>query len=77
MSLNAMTTVAIAQRTDDLGKGELPATAREQSQAAMGSEATETTASSTLKPILTYIPTAIVALYIAALAAVRAGQTRS
>lgn len=79
MSVSSMANVAVARREDDLGakdaagESTLPNTVELLAEATGGQRATETTASATLKSIATYIPTEVIGLYLAALAAVRAG----
>jgi hypothetical protein len=79
MSVSAMANVAVARRDDDLGQKDEagdpapPTTAAKIAEATGGTARTETTASATLQSIATYIPTEIIGLYLAALAAVRAG----
>lgn len=73
MSVSSMTNVAIARRTDTLGTGTPPKTVRELSEATGGKSETDSTLSGALKAVATYIPTEVIALYIAALAAVRSG----
>lgn len=79
MSISSMTNVAISRRTDDLGRQEEgaakpPRTAIETAGATGSTEETENTGSAALKTIATFIPTEVIGLYIAALAAVRSGQ---
>ncbi len=77
MSVSSMTDVAISRRTDDLGKGRPPKTAREISEATAGKPETDSTLTAAIKAVATYIPTEVIALYLAALAAVRSGVTPS
>lgn len=71
MSVSSLTNVAIARRTDELGMGVdgKPATAAETAQATGDDPATQSAATAALKSIATYIPTEIITLYVAALAA--------
>jgi hypothetical protein len=69
-----MTNVAISRRMDELGMGKPPANLAETAEAASSKPGTQTTGSATLEAIAAYIPTEVVGLYIAALAAVRAGE---
>jgi hypothetical protein len=79
MSVSSMANVAVARRDDDLGQKDEagdpapPTTATQLAEATGGTAKTETTASATLSSIATYIPTEIIGLYLAALAAARAG----
>jgi hypothetical protein len=75
MSISSMTNVAIARRTDDLGHGgRVPRRVHETAAATGGKAETESAGSAALKAIVTYIPTETITLYVAALAAVRAGS---
>jgi hypothetical protein len=70
MSISGMTNVAIARRDDDLGKVDgRRRTPAEVGRATADSEATQSGATSALKAIVTYIPTEVLTLYVAALAA--------
>jgi hypothetical protein len=79
MSVSSMANVAVARRDDELGQKDAtgepspPTTVTALAQATGGTARTETTASATLQSIATYIPTEIIGLYLAALAAARAG----
>jgi hypothetical protein len=79
MSVSSMANVAVARRDDDLGQKDEagdpapPNTVSALAEATGGTAKTETTASATLQSIATYIPTEIIGLYLAALAAARAG----
>jgi hypothetical protein len=79
MSVGSMANVAVARRDDDLGSKDAagdpspPTTVEEVAEAAGGQRATANAATSTLTSIATYIPTEVIGLYLAALAAVRAG----
>lgn len=75
MSVSSMTDVAISRRTDDLGTGRPPRTARELSEATAGKPETESALTAAAKAVATYIPTEVIGLYLAALAAVRSGVT--
>jgi hypothetical protein len=68
-----MTNLAIARRDDALGAATVPRSTIQVAQATGGNPATESTASAALKNIATYIPTEVITLYLAALAAVRSG----
>ncbi len=79
MSISSMTNVAIARRTDDLGRQVQgtptpPRTVTEVAKATGSAEQTENPGSAALKAIVTYIPTEVIGLYIAALASVRAAS---
>lgn len=71
MSVSSLTNVAVARRTDNLGKAPdgTPRTPAEAAQATADDPATQSPATSALKAIATYIPTEIITLYVAALAA--------
>jgi hypothetical protein len=71
MSISSLTNVAVARRTDELGKGPdgRPRTAAELAQATADDPSTQSAGTSALKSIATYIPTEIITLYVAALAA--------
>lgn len=79
MSVSSMANVAVARRDDDLGQKDEagdpapPTTMAKLAEATGGTARTETTASATLQSIATYIPTEIIGLYLAALAAARSG----
>ena len=73
MSVNSMVNIAIARRTD-IGSGK-PAglrSHRDIQRASAGTDQTETPGASALAAIVAYIPTEVIILYVAALAAVRA-----
>ena len=76
MSISSMTNVAIARRTD-FGGSVVPTSVDEMATATEEKKETQSLGSTALKAIETYIPTEIIALYLAALAAVRAGQEQS
>lgn len=71
MSISSLTNVAVARRTDELGRGPdgQPRTPAEAAQATADEPGTQSAATAALKSIATYIPTEIVTLYVAALAA--------
>lgn len=70
MSVSSLTNVAVARRTDDLGKVDgKPRTPAEAAQATADPSETQSPATAALKAIATYIPTEIITLYVAALAA--------
>lgn len=71
MSVNTMTNAAIARRTDAGGRGRPPQTINEIAAAGEGAEPGETQNSITaaLAVIVTYIPTEVLTLYVAVLAA--------
>lgn len=71
MSVSSMTNIAVARRTDDLGIGKIPKTPKEIARATGGNDRTESQLTAALKNIAGYIPTEVIALYLAALAAVR------
>lgn len=79
MSVGSMANVAVARRDDDLGAKDAagdvqPVNTVERVAEASGTKAsTETSGTATLMSIATYIPTEVIGLYLAALAAVRAG----
>lgn len=79
MSVGSMANVAVARRDDDLGAkdaaGEVqPVDTVERVAEASGAKSgTETSGTATLMSIATYIPTEVIGLYLAALAAVRSG----
>jgi len=79
MSISSMTNVAIARRGDDLGVGDRPVlrSIADTSAAAAPKPDTESVGSAALKAIVTYIPTEVITLYVATLAAVRAGSSTS
>src|SRR5690348_3095996 len=68
-----MTNVAISRREDDLGAKPADRTFVATMEAAAPKAATENEGSAALKAIVTYIPTEIITLYVAALAAVGTG----
>jgi hypothetical protein len=76
MSVSSLTNVAVARRTDDLGKdaGGKPRTAAEAAQATADLPATQSPSTAALMAIATYIPTEIITLYVAALAALAASD---
>jgi hypothetical protein len=74
VSVSSMTNVAISRRTDSLGSGGIPRSIADTMEAAAPKAETESTGSAALKAIVTYIPTEVITLYVAALAAVRAGH---
>jgi hypothetical protein len=71
MSISSLTNVAVARRTDDLGNGPdgTPRTPAEVAQATADAPTTQNAATSALRSIATYIPTEVITLYVAALAA--------
>jgi len=79
MSVGSMANVAVARRDDDLGAKDAagdvqPVNTVERVAEASGAKPnTETSATATLMSIATYIPTEVIGLYLAALAAVRSG----
>jgi hypothetical protein len=75
MSVSSMTNLAIARRSDDLGTATVPRTALQVTAATGGTADTENTITAALKSVATYIPTEVIALYLAVIAAVRSGAT--
>jgi hypothetical protein len=79
MSVSSMANVAVARRDDELGQKDedgqpaVPNTQAQMAAATGGTPETETMVSGTLKAVATYIPTEVIGLYLAALAAVRSG----
>lgn len=71
MSITSMTNVAIARRTD-FGGATVPKSVKEVAAATAERADTQSAGSAALKSIATYIPTEVIVLYLAALAAVRA-----
>lgn len=71
MSISSMTNVALARRDDDLGSSASPITLRGIAVASGSGPRTETGLTAALKAIATYIPTEVIALYLAATAVVR------
>jgi hypothetical protein len=71
MSITSMTNVAIARRTD-FGGATVPNSVNEVAAATAERADTQSAGSAALKSIATYIPTEVIVLYLAALAAVRA-----
>ncbi|MEX0754968.1 MAG: hypothetical protein WD556_07615 [Actinomycetota bacterium] len=70
MSVSAMTNVAVARRDDDLGKvDDKPRTRSQTARATADDPRTASTATAALKSIATYIPTEVITLYVAILAA--------
>jgi len=68
-----MTNVAISRRTD-FGGAVVPKSVDEVAAATAERRDTQSTGSTALKAIAAYIPTEVIGLYLAALAAVRAGE---
>lgn len=79
MSISSMTNVAVGRRNDDLGvgAGDVPRGVDATSRAAAPKPEAESVGSTALKAIATYIPTEVITLYVAALAAVRAGGSNT
>jgi hypothetical protein len=73
VSISTMTNLAIQRRDDDLGGRAAPRTLAEAAEATGGNAKTENLGTAALKSIATYIPTEVIALYLAAIAAVRSG----
>jgi hypothetical protein len=71
MSISSMTDLAMLRRSDDLGVRPLPRTLAATAAATGGKPEAENSGTAALKTIATYIPTEVIALYLAALAAVR------
>lgn len=70
-----MTNLAVARRADSLGESSPPKSAKARAKATGGRTETEGPLTAALKAIATYIPTGVIGLYIAALAAVRSSVT--
>src|ERR1035441_3398409 len=77
MSVSSMCNLAIARRNDELGTGTVPRTTLQVAAATGGTADTENTITAALKSVATYIPTEVIALYLAVIAAVRSGATSS
>src|SRR5450432_3894979 len=71
MSLASMTEVAVQRRSDMGTQGRVPKTHREIAAAAAGKEGKATAVNTALQLIVTYIPTEIIALYLAIVAALQ------
>lgn len=71
MSVNSMTNAAIGRRLDFPPLGEVPHHSREIAEAASGSSAPGNPVTDTLAVIAMYIPTEVLTVYVAALAAVQ------
>lgn len=71
MSINSMTNVAMTRRTDYAEPDAVAATRREIAKAAEGAAAPQSPVTAALAVIVTYIPTEVLTLYVAVLAAIK------
>src|SRR4051812_45533497 len=71
MSINAMANAALARRPDYPPLDHPPQTVQERAEAASGGQTSETPVSTALKTVTTYLPTEILTLYVALIAALQ------
>src|SRR5262245_35578761 len=76
MSISSMTNAALARRPDYPPKDRQPSSQAEIAGAAEGAGQPENPVSTALKVIVTYIPTEILTLYVAVLAAIRTPERK-
>jgi hypothetical protein len=77
MSINSMTEVAFLSRTDVPPQGFAPAKIEEIAGAAKGKSAPENAVNTALHMVTTYVPTEVLTLYVAVMAALRDPHSKS